>query len=169
MNSWVQKLRVLKWFSASYRFSAIQEGTVLYGLKDSSPGHRKGFPGRNPFAKELQCETLWVPFPWFSPELSPWNPFQQPCHGSMWDRPRGEGWWTSSVQWDCTKSIQMISLASNPASKDPFRCPAKTIPGIISIWFFFLKKNRAQLAASFSCLSGSKYHKFGAEQCFYFY
>lgn len=89
---------------------------------------QEGFSWKHPLSKELQYETLVSSLPCFSPELSPWNPSQQPCPGSVWDRPGGEGGWTSSVQGDCqpcTKSIQMISLANSPASKDPFRCPQK--------------------------------------------
>lgn len=88
---------------------------------------QEGFSWKLSLCKGIEWNSGECPSP-FPPELSPWNPFQQPCHGSVWDRPRGEGWGTSSVQWDCqprTKSIQMISLDNNPTSKDPFRCPQK--------------------------------------------
>lgn len=121
-----RRLRVLKWFSASCRLSAIQEGTVLYGLQGLDQSTGRVFLGII-LCKGIEWNSGECPSP-FPPELSPWNPFQQPCHGSVWDRPRGEGWGTSSVQWDCqprTKSIQMISLDNNLTSKDPSRCPQK--------------------------------------------
>lgn len=123
-----KKLRVLKQFSASYRLFAIQESTVLYELQ-----------GLEPWAQE---ELSWEES--LSKGAAVWNSSEYPSlvvllsslHGIHFSnlvmaqcetgQEVKDG--ASSVQWDCqpcTKSIQIISLANNPTSKDPFRCPWK--------------------------------------------
>lgn len=131
-DSWVQKAQSYEVILSQLQTFCNPRGHCpVWTARTRTMGTGWVFQGSIPLQGSCGMKLCWVPFPCFPPELSPRNPFQQPCYGSVWDGPRGEGWGTSSVQWDCqprTKSIQMISLANNPTSKGPFRCPGKKIP-----------------------------------------
>lgn len=89
-SSWVQKAQSFEVTLSQLQIFCHPRGTVLYGLWGAM-GTGRVFLGIIPLKRSCSVKLQWVPFPCFCPELSPWNPAQQPCHGSMWDRPRGEG------------------------------------------------------------------------------
>lgn len=125
-----KKPRVWKPFwSQGNRVFAIKESIVLCGLQRLRPWAKERFSCEESLSKwDIVWKSSKCPSLRFLYSSLQRIHFRQPCHCSVCDGPKGERLVLLLPPWDCqplTQTIQMTSLANNPTSKDPFRCPQK--------------------------------------------
>lgn len=154
----------------------MQESTVLYGVQGLKPWAQEGFSCEESFSKgAVVWNSSECPFLVYLRVVS----MESISATLSWLSVRGAKRWRM-VNLFCPVGLSAMYkeysndlISQQPYFQRSFQMPTER--QFLLGWhnfhliFFILKKNCAQLAVSFSCLSESKYHKLEAQQCFYFY